>query len=373
MKENTARSSISFGSTKEALAHLESLTPNESVRPLLFRGEGNRYPTSQPSLYRLPEDERMAVGVFVTMLAKHFWSDVLWPSVEFRAEGLYFGGELLGDLYAIEHVRSAPSYLNAQHQFEPLFQHYGWPTTWLDVTYDPRVAVFFASFDFGRKRFTTNGIGHVYYWDQSDLREQDSFIDIVDLRYLARLLSHALDVESTRPSRQSAVSIRVGRPVGIGLYDHDRVVASARHCVTFDRHDVQDVASGHDYYFPRDDLKELLDAFQRKYLRWAERYNQDNCADHRIRAVDVWQRLERRAADEQRLHWESRGINYADVERYYDCAFGLAYHRQIISAASKYLAQASEFPAQGVDVKNLKYEQFDEYLRALTGERRFNT
>jgi hypothetical protein len=81
--------------------------------------------------------------------------------------------------------------------------------------------------------------------------------------------------------------------------------------------------------------------------------------------VDIGQRLMRRVEDEQRSHWQSCGYNYRLIERYYDCAFDLAYQRQIISAASKFLSQG-RVPA------GLEYEQFDQILRTLTGERRFN-
>jgi hypothetical protein len=313
----------------------------------------------------LPSGNRLPIGTLVFNLAMHFWSDFLWPTVEFKSDGLYFKGRLLGDREAITKVRSEASYLNVQHQFEPLFQHYGWPTTWLDVTYDPRTAIFFASYDFAEKRFTTTGNGYVYFWEAYLLGKRFPSLDVVDLKHLASAIAKALEVAATRPSRQSAASMKIGHGLGGDLLGEDGDLASARTCIAFDRHDVQDIAYGYEYYFPNDPLKDLLTAFQRKYLRWAGAYNKDKDPSHLIGFVDDWNRFARRDASLEDDSWRALGYDPALVERFYDCAFGLAYHRQIVSAVP-------ELSSRFENLSSLKYEQLDELLRTLTGERLFN-
>lgn len=324
----------------------------------MFRGEHKLYPTVIPSLYRLPAHERTDAGIFITNLVSHLLDDILWPSLDFEADGAYFRGNPLGDPEIITQVRSDVSYLDSAHQLQALFQHYGWPTNWLDVTYDVRVAMFFASFNFASNQLETKGEGHIYWWESSKIYETFfSNVDIIDLRHLSALLAGALNAEATRPSRQNAAAIKMGLPIGLGLNGFDERMASIRNVVKFQRHDVADVVDQLEHYYPPDGLKVLLESFQRKYLRWAKNYSNEH-PDDRIN-VDWGQNFADRIADAQKIYWERRQYSYRDVERLNDCAFDLAYHGQIVSAASKLLG------ASRAAYHKFAYDKFEDILRGL--------
>jgi hypothetical protein len=136
----------SFDSAKEAFAYAASLmsTKTGTRDYFIFRGESRLYKTMLPSLYRRSTDKftLLCYTTLLYSLAMHFWNDYLEPSLGHGGEGVYYKGKPFVNLPEISEVRSAPSGTDVDEAFQGLFQHYGWPTHWLDITFDPKVAFF---------------------------------------------------------------------------------------------------------------------------------------------------------------------------------------------------------------------------------------
>ncbi len=138
---------------------------------------------------------------------------------------------------------------------------------WLDVTFDPRAAIFFASFDFTANSFVASGYGHLFIWSKKDIRSSPLYFNtpIVDLKPIADVLSDALKVHSSRPQAQVAGSIRID----FGNRHAEEVLKELRTVILFKREDACEVAGSVDHYFPNDSLYEELNRFENLYFeRW---------------------------------------------------------------------------------------------------------
>jgi hypothetical protein len=136
------------------------------------------------------------------------------------------------------------------------------------VTYDPKVAVFFASLDYAKQSLITTGLGYVFYWSKSEIRTKvDWFKPIVDLRPMANTLNDILCIEAIRPSRQAAGALKAGMHELL----HEKFLRQCRHCIVFERKDAAEIVQVYQHYFPRDPLRDILESWERQYLRWCER------------------------------------------------------------------------------------------------------
>jgi hypothetical protein len=329
-----------FQSAAEALAYLSSLVPdNHNPRDyFIFRGEANLHETMLPSVHRVPADKLLSYTTLVHGLATHFWSDYLEASLILQSDGAYYKGKPLVDPSEIEQVRSSPSFLDVEEQFQGLLQHYGWPTPWIDVTFDPKVAVFFASLDYAKQNLITTGFGYVFYWSKSEIRTKvDWFKPIVDLRPMANTLNDILRIEAIRPSRQVAGALKAGMHEML----HEKFLRQYRHCVVFEREDAAKIVQGYHHYFPRDPLKDILESWERQYLRWCEwkageRPQEDFAMLDAMRA-----RVER---NKRHSAEQSKRLGFApdSIVRYQDCIKDLEYHGQFVRPLRDWMARVKQ-------------------------------
>jgi hypothetical protein len=256
-----------FDSAADALKYIEEQSPGLKRHKddvLIFRGESNRYPTMQPSFLRQPEGAQAYHLSLISNFSQFILGTLLSPFLEFRSDGPYYKGKWFGNLEWVEKYGSGtPSYTDSKWQLESLLQHYGWPTPWLDITFDPRVAVFFAALDFSNRGLFTTGEGYVHIWSSTAIREAYLIFDtpLIDLKPVSDILADALGKKSTRPQAQAAGSIRLG----FGNNSEPRL-RSLRSTISFTRHDAIDVLHGFDHYFPQDALAATLNEFEGLYL-----------------------------------------------------------------------------------------------------------
>lgn len=261
-----------FKSTREVLDHLNGIVQaaNRSGRDrLLFRGERRNYPLTT-SLDRVPPGERAGHGLILHDLVINLF-DYLASQMTITDGGIYVRGKPLGILHEVEQVQQTVGGSAAMRYFAPVFQHYGWASFCLDVSYDPQVALFFASYNFAEDRFEKDGQGYVYCWDPNRLRQTSHFLWIVDLVHLCETLNTLLGVSPIRPERQKGASIILGYyhwHAPDPAYD---TLNTERLQFTFDRADAEDVLHPRSYYFPNDELHNLLRTHEAHYTNHANR------------------------------------------------------------------------------------------------------
>lgn len=258
-----------FRTTQEALDFLREdqfrRDDNEGHR-FLFRGERREYPFTT-SLLRQSGDVRSSHEKILLDLTWHLMVDYFEGRLVISDEAIYLDGEPLDILKAVEAVNGTGVGSSAAMMiFAPIFQHYGWPSFCLDVSYDPEVALFFASYDFGAEEFEHEGIGYLYYWDPLELLQAAPFLWLVDLRHLVEPLHILLGLEASRPHRQAGASMMLGQ---FGTDENDLNLVAAkdtRRLITFDRGDAEDVLPGKDFYFPNDGLYDFLNTHEAVYF-----------------------------------------------------------------------------------------------------------
>lgn len=261
-----------FGSTRDALSYLDSLVASEKRvgrRRFLFRGERDLYPL-KTTLDRAPADEKFGHLLVLHDLVSHLF-DYIESQVTVTDGGIYVRGRPLDILQEVEAVQQTVGGGAARRYFAPVFQHYGWASYCLDVSYDPRVALFFASYNFAKDSFDKTGHGHVYCWDPDRLRQKAHFLWIVDLVHLCETLNTVLKVSPIRPERQSGASIILG-------YSHWETPDPAYEALdeeklhfTFDRADAEELLHPRCYYFPDDELYDFLRTHEAHYTNYANR------------------------------------------------------------------------------------------------------
>jgi hypothetical protein len=261
-----------FGSTQEALAYLEAIVAAEQRMDrerLLFRGERKDY-LLRTSLDRITSGDRLAHWLILHDLVSYLF-DYLESQVTVTDGGIYVRGKPLDILQEVEKVQQYVGGGGASRYFAPVFQHYGWASYCLDVSYDPRVALFFASYNFSEERFEKDGKGYIYCWDPNKVRQKSPFLWVVDLVHLCQTLKTVLNVSPIRPERQKGASII------LGYYDFDRpdpaysVLSEEKVCFTFDRADAEDILHPKSFYFPDDELHNFLRTHEAHYTAHANR------------------------------------------------------------------------------------------------------
>ena len=254
----------SFDSAREALQYIEASDDQLKLSAedtLLFRGETKLYPAMLPSVMRVSEYARWKHLQLIHNLTEHLIDDVLAQFLELRDDGPYYKGTWIGRPDWNDAILSGSSYIQIKWQLESLLQHYGWATPWLDITFDPRVAMFFASLDYPKRSLIREGVGYIHIWSLKAIRSSYLYLEpIADLCPMASVLSEVFGVPSSRPRAQLAASIRVLSPgVEEGLRE-------LRETICFKRQDTHEIVNEFSDYFPDDKLPEALDAFEQQYL-----------------------------------------------------------------------------------------------------------
>lgn len=131
-----------------------------------------------------------------------------------------------------------PEDLSVKHSIwglEGLLQHYGFPTVWLDVTFDLKTAMYFACTK------NESDFGYLYY--QEDYNSNWGVLTDLDL--FAKDLRQIIPIPESRPEKQNALALRV--------WDWKNDVRPAFKCVKFRKEDCE--FGNDDFYFPKDTLE----------------------------------------------------------------------------------------------------------------------
>ena len=119
-------------------------------------------------------------------LASHVYQQLIAPHIYEYGMAPHFKGKFLGCRDLCDRV-GQDSYIELMWMLQALLQHYGRRSWWLDMTFDPRVAMFFASYDAERSAVETQGCGYVFWVALADIREDWSpVIDTGHIRYHCR-------------------------------------------------------------------------------------------------------------------------------------------------------------------------------------------
>jgi hypothetical protein len=194
---------------------------DQTCRRYLFRGEDSLYEYRQPAIWRLgSEIHRQAQHVRTSGISRLFLEQEITPRIsESRGIPLH-NGQWLGDFDLCYWHDGIPSYRQIYWQVVALLQHYGYRTAYLDITFDPQVALFFSSYSASLKRVHTDGQGYVYQWSIAEVcQELYSKVLLTSLTKLSEFLRQESASQTSRPGMQVAGSLRVG----IGAEDPDYV------------------------------------------------------------------------------------------------------------------------------------------------------
>ncbi|MBK9507467.1 MAG: FRG domain-containing protein [Bacteroidetes bacterium] len=162
----------------------------------VFRGEASYYPTFAPSLYRGDEQFINSFRTVATNLAMHIIEKYFIPNTKYDFKNPWFNGMPFAAQDILD--RGELDYKNLAWGIEGLYQHYGFPTTWLDLTPDLNTALYFASLPSASK------IGYLYYTDQ--LIPYDGVL--IDVGKFASDMRKIITIKPSRPEIQKAFALR---------------------------------------------------------------------------------------------------------------------------------------------------------------------
>lgn len=158
---------VHFGTPINALDFLEELLQN-SAEGIVFRGEFDLYPTRRPSALRGDPRSALMYTTYSLNLARWLFENLLAPHLE-HIDGPYYRGSFVGCQDMLGRASSDHGYAQSHWQIKALLQHYERKTHWLDLTFDPRAAMFFASFDSRAQAVCDDGVGYIYYAGYSEI------------------------------------------------------------------------------------------------------------------------------------------------------------------------------------------------------------
>jgi hypothetical protein len=246
--------SVHFNSPVGALGHLEELQSKTKKR-IVFRGESDLYPARTPSAYRCDRNLAAILHSYSGSLGAWVFDKLFAPYLEHKNGAPYLNGRFVGCQDLLGWASSDHGYTQVLWQVEGLLQHYERRTCWLDLTADPRVAIFFASFDAKRRRVRTKGVGYIYYLAFSEI--PPARYPLIDLQNTSELLAKIVGITAERPRAQSAVVLRCLE----GLEFNS---------VSFSRTSDLRLFS-HRPYFPMENMLEVIDACELEYLEYLSR------------------------------------------------------------------------------------------------------
>ena len=211
-----------FGSADEALAFCHELVKAGAAD--LFRGQTRDWPKITPSLFRGDDIQREEASTVLTQFIE--WANAV-PQM-----GRYWGSE---------------------HQITAIAQHYGIPTSYLDLTTDPEIAAIFAA---ASNESDLEGQAVIYCFKRDDFERLPAFaLHEFDVANLWRLKTQSglflevlteADIDSLRES-----AIRVHFPARLLRQEEQRAIYPPRKSaleVVIDqwvyRHNITEILSG---------------------------------------------------------------------------------------------------------------------------------
>jgi len=224
---------------------------------VLYRGEYEDNTLRLPGLWRRPADERHHLYSKNAGVAIRFIERFIYPHINVEAGIPFFQEEFLGD-FDLCSATDIPSFIQIYWQTQALLQHYGYPTTYLDVTYDAATALFFACYNSSTGEVDHSGYGYIYRWFRNDLGSNfGSNILITRMDAISKFITETQIAVASRPQAQSAGSIRIGLGLESEEKIHDRVRKIDDLAVRFvvDRRRVPKDLFKCEVYFPDDTVK----------------------------------------------------------------------------------------------------------------------
>lgn len=183
--------------------------------PLLFRGEFDWFEYRTPSIYRNyinnddnPFENKSDSFYKFDSIGWEIYDILIRQKLQYSYGFSIHNGEVIGNMPIIGWVSPGPTRLYLQ--IISLLQHYGLPTPFIDVTFDPFVALYFACFSNENKSYVTNGYGYIYTWDTSSFDQQSGDYYGIDLPESYKFFLSEGITSVTRPQIQKAASICCG-------------------------------------------------------------------------------------------------------------------------------------------------------------------
>jgi len=251
---------VNFESPADCLEFLVSQHGEEWWQQIVFRGEHSLHASRLPSAARSPQDDYQRYISYAQGLGMHLGDTVFYPRLGSSSYAPLLDGKPLEcpDLLG---VSTGEGYAQLNWRLESIFQHYGLHTHWIDLTFDPRVALFFGSWNARANRITTEGEGYIYY-ASIDALSTSGGGPLIDLQESSDILAKILGVTAERPRAQAAASFRC--PI-----DLDSVVKMSEtfQCVSFRRSEDLGLLS-EKWLFPEEPLQNIVAEWDRDYMNY---------------------------------------------------------------------------------------------------------
>lgn len=180
----------------------------------IFRGERNNYSCRTPAVYRrfigkenydnnIEEEFKRIQHTGMTI-----YDDLVAPKLKHNLGFSFYNDKVIGEPLIAGYI--APGATRFYLQIVSLLQHYGMQTQFLDVTFDPLVALYFACFSPENGTFHDNGYGYIYLWHTYALNdtENNDFL-CIDLTEVASFFIGENISASIRPQVQKAAALCV--------------------------------------------------------------------------------------------------------------------------------------------------------------------
>lgn len=197
-----------FDNAFDCLKYLAGLGQGDYWQQCVFRGESDYYPFRLPSAARGDEDLLERNILYNRALSIFVYDEFISPKLRKTSYGPIYDNSLLLSIDKLG-IAYGEGYAQLSWRIQSVFQHYGLSTQWIDLTSDPKVALFFAAWDASHQKLLLDGTGYVYFTTVSSLALSGSS-PLVDLSGTSDLFAAILGVTSERPRAQSALSFRSG-------------------------------------------------------------------------------------------------------------------------------------------------------------------
>jgi hypothetical protein len=178
----------------------------------IYRGEDAKYDYRLPAIWRLNSNiDRQAQHVKTSGISRLIIDNEIMPRIDYSYGIPCYKGAWLGEYDLCGYQDGIPSLKQIYWQIVALLQHYGYSTAFLDITFDPRVALFFSCYSALDGKTMHNGYGYIYQWERKAICEtMHSKVLLTSLSKLSSFLKSDDITLDSRPESQAAGSLRVG-------------------------------------------------------------------------------------------------------------------------------------------------------------------
>ncbi|NQE05097.1 hypothetical protein C5S32_04430 [ANME-1 cluster archaeon GoMg1] len=238
--------------------------PNDD-RPFcnVYRGEFRQHPLRLPKFWRITSAERPALRIRNFGVTIVFLESLILPRLRVSYGIPMYKDQFFGTI-DLCHAIGEPDLRQISWQITALLHHYGFSTTFLDVTFSKKVALFFACYDPRTNTVASDGLGYIYQWKRHDIcRELYYDIILTELTEIGQFLIDQSVCSTCRPKEQVAGCIRIGIGHESEEKKNTQVVSKLDHLAevfVVDRANLPENLFSVDYFFPDDGLPVIIDA-----------------------------------------------------------------------------------------------------------------